>query len=251
MKIIELEETASTNTYLASYEPTPSDPITVATTEYQTAGRGQGANTWESERSKNLLFSIMVHPTALPAAHAFALSEAIALSIREAIQIPNAVTVKWPNDIYVGDCKIAGILIENVLQGQHIRRSIIGCGVDVNQEEWRFINHQSPTPISFRQILGHKVERRKVLNTILDNFTRRYADIQCGHFDVLHADYLAALYRRTGLHPYREPAPDAPVFMAEIADVEPSGHLVLRDSDDHLRRYAFKEVMYVASEVFT
>ena len=282
ISIIELQETASTNTFLTNYTPATPSPITVVTTEYQTAGRGQGTNTWESERGKNLLFSIMVHPAALPVTHAFAISEAIALSIRDAITSlidelrffkcqaspldermsdncrmmntgcnsyssiinnKSSIKVKWPNDIYVDNYKIAGILIENILQGQHIRRSIIGCGVDVNQEEW----HQSSIikPISLRQLLGHDVERRKVLDTILKLFGCRYEAIQHGDFDALHAEYLAALYRRTGLHPYREAAADAPVFLAEIADVEPSGHLLLRDANGHLRRYAFKEVMYI------
>ena len=284
--LIELKETVSTNTFLASYEAPHPSPITVVTTEYQTAGRGQGTNTWESERGKNLLFSIKVHPTALPITHAFALSEVIALSIRDAVAsfidelscnssiIDNkpSITVKWPNDIYVGDRKIGGILIENLFQGQQIRRSIIGCGVDVNQEKWELlmndncklkntdcvennantprssiINHYSSFihPISLRQLLGRDVDRREVLDAILENFERRYKDIQNGRFDVLHADYLAVLYRRTGFHAYREPAPDAPVFMSEIAGVEPSGHLILRDTEGRLRRYAFKEIMYI------
>lgn len=275
-KMIELDETVSTNSFLRDYRPLQPVDITLVTAEYQTAGRGQGTNSWESERGKNLLFSLLVNPTSLPAAQAFVLSEAIALSIREAIAcfIREEVTIKWPNDIYVGDCKIAGILIENTLQGSAVVRSIIGCGVDVNQESFRFpllnrqaslqaeqpivnsaspivnselsiINSESPIvncPISLRQLLGHDVERRFVLEAIIDGFTRRYELIQRGTFAPIADEYRAALYRRTGLHPFRDA--DEP-FEAEIADVELSGHLVLRRSDGRLSRYAFKEVSFL------
>lgn len=276
-KMIELDETVSTNSFLRNYRPLQPVDITLVTAEYQTAGRGQGTNCWESERGKNLLFSLLVNPASLPAAQAFVLSEAIALSIREAIArfireviarfIREEVTIKWPNDIYVGDCKIAGILIENTLQGSTVARSIIGCGVDVNQESFRFpllnrqaslqaehptVNSESPimnselsivnTPISLRQLLGHDVERRFVLEAIIDDFTRRYELIQRGTFAPITDDYRAALYRRTGFHPFRDAEGS---FDAEIADVELSGHLILRRSDGRLSRYAFKEVSFL------
>jgi len=275
-KMIELDAIVSTNSFLRDYRPLQPVDITLVTAEYQTAGRGQGTNSWESERGKNLLFSLLVNPASLPAAQAFVLSEAIALSIREAITpfIREEVTIKWPNDIYVGDCKIAGILIENTLQGSAVARSIIGCGVDVNQETFRFpllsrqaslqaehptVNSESPimnselsitnselsivnTPISLRQLLGHDVERRFVLEAIIDGFTRRYELIQRGTFAPIADEYRAALYRRTGFHPFRDA--DGP-FEAEIADVELSGHLVLRRPTGRLSRYAFKEVSFL------
>ena len=268
-KMIELDETVSTNSFLRDYRPLQPVDITLVTAEYQTAGRGQGTNCWESERGKNLLFSLLVNPASLPAAQAFVLSEAIALSIRAAITpfIPEEVTIKWPNDIYVGDCKIAGILIENTLQGSAVARSIIGCGVDVNQETFRFpllnrqaslqaehptVNSESPimnselsivnTPISLCQLLGHDVERRFVLEAIIDGFTRRYELIQRGTFAPIADEYRAALYRRTSFHPFRDADGS---FEAEIADVELSGHLVLRRPDGLLSRYAFKEVSFL------
>ena len=290
-KMIELDAIVSTNSFLRDYRPLQPVDITLVTAEYQTAGRGQGTNCWESERGKNLLFSLLVNPASLPATQAFVLSEAIALSIREAIArfireaitpfIREEVTIKWPNDIYVGDCKIAGILIENTLQGSAVARSIIGCGVDVNQETFRFpllnrqaslqaehptVNSESPimnsespilnselsitnsewsivnTPISLRQLLGHDVERRFVLEAIIDGFTRRYELIQRGTFAPIADEYRAALYRRTGFHPFRDA--NGP-FEAEIADVELSGHLVLRCPTGRLSRYAFKEVSFL------
>jgi len=273
-KMIELDETTSTNTFLATYRPPTTTDITLVTAEYQSGGRGQAGNSWESERGQNLLFSLLVTPASLPATHLFLLSEAIALSIRDAVaqvltapssflpapasSIPasvrdHSVTVKWPNDVYVGDKKIAGILIENTLRGPFVDRCIIGCGVNVNQQ--RFLS-DAPNPVSLRQLVGCDLERSFVLEYIIDVFARRYDAITASlHRSPLtahpsplapapsvHSDYLAALYRRTGLHSYRDASGP---FRAEIADVEPTGHLVLRDEAGHLRRYAFKEVEYL------
>ena len=245
--VIHLEETVSTNTFLATYTPASPTEITIVTTDYQSAGRGQATNRWESERGKNLLFSILVTPGNLPATHLFALSEAIALSIHEAIaevrtssvQAPTYAdekwrgTVKWPNDIYVGDSKISGILIENSLRGQYVNRSIIGCGVNINQTDFLFpslipipsalqsaqrgaphldnpqplASPQLPTPVSLRQLVGHDVDRQQVLDSIVDRFLHRYRTIHDGQPDTLaalHAEYLVALYRRQGFHAYTD-----------------------------------------------
>ena len=255
---IELDEVDSTNTFLRGYRPAQLATLTLVTAEHQTAGRGQGTNHWEAETGKNLLFSLLLQPASLPVSQMFVLSEAIALSILEAVQqaltatpphplgtgfsteaaAQEAVTVNWPNDVYVRDLKIAGILIENELTGQHLGRSIIGCGVNVNQQ--RFLS-DAPNPVSLYQLLQHETERRFVLEDIMAAFTRRYEDILQGNYTSIHAEYLSALYRRTGFHPYRDA--DG-TFLAEIADVEPSGHLVLRDERGLLRRYAFKEVAF-------
>lgn len=259
-QMIELDEVNSTNSYLAGYRPPRPTDITLVTAEYQTAGRGQTGNSWESERSQNLLFSLLLHPHSLPAAQMFVLSEAIALAIRGAIisflndksvrNRPSAleVTVKWPNDIYVNDCKIGGILIENTLRGQYIDRCIIGCGVNINQATF---HSDAPNPVSLRQLLGHDVERRFVLEAIIDNFNHHYSSLQSSEATTaateIHSAYLAALYRRQGLHPYRLPSSPTP-FLAEIADVQSSGHLILRDPSGALHRFAFKEVSFDYSE---
>lgn len=255
--MIELDETTSTNSFLADYRPARGSELTLVTAEYQSAGRGQKGNTWESARSMNLLFSLAIQPESLPAGCVFLLSEMMALSIRDALATflgkeltaAPAVGVKWPNDIYVGDSKIAGILIENDLRGGLVGRCIIGCGVNINQE---FFESDAPNPISLRQLLGHEVERSFVLDAIIMNFRRYYSAL---HADLasrgrdsevppLHEAYRRALYRGTGFYPYIDTS-SSEQFSAEIADVEPTGHLLLRDSQGNLRRYAFKEVSFV------
>lgn len=255
-RMIELEGIDSTNSFLAQYRPPHPTDITLVTAEYQTAGRGQKGNTWESAPGKNLLFSLLVKPNLLPAERVFVVSEAIALSIREAIEATieeeggatasshPCLTVKWPNDIYADEKKIAGILIENTLAGQHIGQCIIGCGVDVNQRQFE---GDAPNPVSIGQLTGKEVERRFVLEKIMEGFTRRYTQIQSGHYDAIHQDYLAALYHRTGQHDYMDlTAGEGEPFRASIADVEPDGHLILSDTEEHTRRFAFKEVAFVS-----
>lgn len=259
-QMVELGTTTSTNTYLRDYRPPCPAEMTLVTAEYQTAGRGQTGNSWESEAGRNLLFSIGVRPHDVEAGQVFVMSEAIALSIREAVEAEYVrhgatgdgaallpVCVKWPNDIYVGESKIAGILIENTIAGSHLGQCIIGCGVNVNQRGFRFpdaapAGSDVPRPTSLAVLTGRDTERQLLLDDIVVRFRRYYEAISQGRRADIHADYMSALYRRSGLHRY---ADADGLFLAETEGVEPDGHLVLRDSDGRRRRYAFKEVRFV------
>ena len=117
MKRIALDETISTNRYAKEMPEDESHELTLVTAEFQTAGRGAGTNTWESERSQNLLFSLISYPKRLQANQMFALSEVTALAIRDALSsYAPGFLIKWPNDIYYNDKKIVGMLIENDLR---------------------------------------------------------------------------------------------------------------------------------------
>ena len=205
----------------------------VVVADYQTSGRGCGTNTWESERGKNMLFSVMIHPVQLPVQRQFHISMAISLAIVEALeQQIGDVSIKWPNDIYWRNAKICGILIENTLQGSRIKDSVIGVGLNVNQ---RAFHSDAPNPVSLWQIHGQETDREQLLRDILRNFDKFLSmDIR--------KQYLSRLYRRKGFHPYVD-ANGA--FMAEIVDVEDDGHLLLCDEGGCRRRYAFKEVQFV------
>ena len=151
-EIVHITETDSTNQWVKSHR---GDHPFCVMADYQTAGRGCGTNRWESERGKNLLFSLLLHPKQIPASKQFHISMAISLSIIEALgQHVADLSIKWPNDIYWRNGKIAGILIENTLKGNIIKDSIIGVGLNVNQRH--FIS-DAPNPVSMRQILGHDV----------------------------------------------------------------------------------------------
>ena len=243
MKRIALDETISTNRYAKEMPEDESHELTLVTAEFQTAGRGAGTNTWESERSQNLLFSLISYPKGLQANQMFALSEVTALAIRDALSsYTPGFQIKWPNDIYHNDKKIVGMLIENDLRGKWVYRSIIGVGVDINQT--RFLS-DAPNPVSLAQILGKKVDRDQVLNSILQRFIYYYGIMEEECYSELHQLYMQHLYRKDALHPYSD---EGGIFRARIRDVEPTGHLVLEDGNGRLRRYDFKEVRFISEE---
>jgi len=231
-KVIHIGETDSTNRWLRE-QTTGTDDVAVWT-DYQTAGRGCGTNTWESERGQNLTFSLLIHPHELRANRQFAISMAISLAIADVLSGYFAdVSIKWPNDIYWHDRKICGILIENRLNGPMVRDSIIGIGLNVNQ---RLFVSDAPNPVSMWQILGRETDREEVLLQVLERFSP---------YDVCPVDadrYLSMLYRREGYHAYSDAQG---LFEARLVTVEADGHLLLEDRDGRQRRYAFKEVTFI------
>lgn len=230
-KIVHIEETDSTNRWLRQ-QGGDGDMVVVA--NYQTAGRGCGTNTWESEWGQNLLFSILLHPHAVPAVRQFHISMAVSLAIAEALeQHIGDVSIKWPNDIYWRDGKIAGILIEHTLQGAVIKDSIVGVGLNVNQQQFF---SGAPNPVSLWQISGHATDREQLLHDILQRFSRLLTEAD------VRPRYMARLYRRRGFHPY---ADAEGAFMARVADVKDDGHLVLVDDSGQELTYAFKEVTFI------
>lgn len=244
-KVIHIDETDSTNGWLrenirtfsplspSGGSPDSGEQAVTVVADYQTAGRGCGTNTWESERGKNLTFSMLIHPKDIPARQQFHISMAASLAVCEALgQHIGDLSIKWPNDIYWRNGKIGGMLIENLLQGDVIRDSIIGIGLNVNQQAFR---SGAPNPVSMWQITGQETDRQQLLDDILrcmDHYL--YHDVR--------PQYLQMLYRRKGFHPY---ADGDGAFMAEIVEVEDDGHLVLLDDSGQRRRYAFKEVQFV------
>ena len=205
----------------------------------QTAGRGQRGNTWEAEPGRNLTFSVMLRPHAIRPADAFLLSmltaRAIACTLSRILGVD--VQLKWPNDIYVGDRKLAGILIENTFSGSLYDRAVLGVGLNVNQTV--FIS-DAPNPVSMAQIAG----REFLLDTVLEAIVADIVDaVDSFHPDVdsaaLVGDYNAMLWRRDGVHLWHDNLTGEDL-RASIARVEPSGHLVLATIPE--RRYAFKEI---------
>jgi len=242
-RYILVRETGSTNTYLnrlAKIFPGG----TVIYTNKQTAGRGQKGNHWESEPGKNLAFSMLLKDLPVKARDQFAISQAIALAVRDTLADAggDGFTVKWPNDIYWHDYKIAGILIENSLSGKDIAYSIVGVGVNINQEQ--FVS-DAPNPISLKQITHSEHDLLALLHQMcecieqtLNNLTNARAK------DDLHKRYIAALYRNDGeAHPFEDAQGNR--FAAVIDEVAPTGELMLRHTDGDVRTYLFKEVKHV------
>lgn len=239
-----VKETTSTNDYLANLcrESKAKEFYTVVA-ESQTKGKGQRGNTWESESGKNLTFSIVLYPTALEANKQFILSMLAALACHEALSnYTDGFSIKWPNDIYWKDKKIGGILIENELEGKYITQSIIGIGLNINQETF---HSDAPNPVSLKQIIGADANLQEILMKVVHGIIGGYRQLEA-YFSItqlaIGALYRKHLYRNKGLFPYRDAQGD---FMAEHQEVEPDGHLVLKDEEGTLRRYAFKEVTFI------
>lgn len=235
-KRIALEEIDSTNIYINKVE----GEAVVVTAEYQTAGRGQGTNRWESQRGKNLLFSLKVSPTWMLPRHQFRLSMAGALAVKDALEkLTEGISLKWPNDIYWHDKKISGTLILTSISGRYLQSMVYGVGINVNQEE--FLS-DAPNPVSLKQILGHDTDREALLSSILERFEHYYEMLHEGREKDVALLYHASLYRREGFFTYED---EAGRFEAETVGVSENGHLILRDTEGRERNYEFKEVKFI------
>ncbi|PTL33292.1 biotin--[acetyl-CoA-carboxylase] ligase [Prevotella sp. oral taxon 376] len=239
-KIIHLKETDSTSSRLSDYQPPEDEEMTVVRADYQTAGRGNGANTWESEPGKNLLFSVMVHPKHVPVQRQFLLSEAEALAVKEVLdRYADGFTLKWPNDIYWNDRKISGTIIETRIGKEGVKRCIYGTGINVNQREF---HGDAPNPVSLCQITGHELDLDHLFEQMLDAIEKYLGMLRENRFQDITALYHDALYRARGFHRFRDRMGE---FEGSIVEVEDDGRLILRDRQCHLRSYAFKEVEFL------
>ena len=195
----------------------------------QTAGRGQRGNTWEAAPRQNITMSIMLRPEALPVSRQFEVSEAVALGVVDLLDelgIDGA-KVKWPNDIYVGDKKICGILIENSLSGKMIARSIAGIGLNVNQTE--FLSG-APNPVSLSQLTGRGYDVCEVAARLAECVLNRFGRDN-------HAEYRRRLWRGEGQWAWQTATGEE--FTAEIVEVMADGRLVLSGRTE---AFSFKEV---------
>ncbi|MCQ2376109.1 MAG: biotin--[acetyl-CoA-carboxylase] ligase [Salinivirgaceae bacterium] len=239
-KIVELDEVDSTNDYLkllAEKNELP-EGYTVITTE-QTSGRGQQGNVWESEPGKNLSISILLRPDFLPANQMFMLSKVVAIAIIDYLNsLGKEFLIKWPNDIYFEDQKISGTLIENQFVGNKIAYSIVGIGLNVNQQI--FIS-DAPNPVSLYNIFDHEFDRDEVLRKLLNQIEVWYQMLADGWYNKINEIYFSHLYRCVGFHDFTTANG---VLRAQIEDVEPNGRLVLRDIDGNISKYYFKEVAF-------
>ena len=241
-RIIRLEETDSTNRYLKQLvrEERPEEGSLVIA-DYQTEGRGQMGNSWYSGRGDNLLFSLLIYPRQLPANESFILSRVTSLALKNLLDsFTDDIRIKWPNDIYWKDKKIAGILIENDIQGKEIDNTVIGIGLNVNQQIFPV---DLANPVSLRQITGIQHNREHLLELFMREFFLLYRDLQEGLKTDIEDEYMLDLYRVNDYYWFED---SKGRFKAKIETVLSSGHLVLRTLDsDEERRYTFKEVSFM------
>ena len=241
--IIRLETIDSTNSYLRDeacnlWKKIEHEDLVVVTAKHQTAGRGQRGNTWSSNAGENLLFSILVRPgTALHVARQFFLSQATAVALHDAMQQYGIdVRLKWPNDIYAGNRKLAGILLELDYSGTYVEQAIIGIGLNVNQQTFPMMDR---IPVSMKMLKERDFIPDDILDTILGSFEHYYQELRNGNGGTIAAEYTKLLL---GLGEERTFVDKESRFQAVIEGVENDGHLLIRRNDGTLQRYAFKEI---------
>lgn len=240
-----LEETPSTNVTLAEMlraNRPPEGSVLIARS--QTAGRGIDTNSWESEPGKNLTFSMVLYPQFLPVDEQFLLTEAVSLGILKVVSrlLPGMKTaIKWPNDIYAGDKKLCGILIQNSVIGDRFEYAVVGVGVNVNQEVFR---SDAPNPVSLCRLTGDTYDLHQLLMDITQSVMSHYEAMEV-HPQKTKAEYLAHLYRMKEWHPY-EIAGKAVTAM--ITGTSTYGELMLEGRDGTPYRCGLKEVKFIRDQ---
>lgn len=241
--IISLATVDSTNRYMRDeaeelWSRHGHDGFVVVTAEHQTAGRGQRGNVWNSNAGENLLFSILVRPgEILKVTEQFLLSQTVALALHDTMQHYGIdVKLKWPNDIYVGKSKLAGILLELDYAGNSVEQAIIGIGINVNQKEFPIMDR---IPVSMKMLKEENFALDGILKTFIDSFEHRYLQLCSGNRDALAAEYTSLLL---GIKEKRVFNDKDGHFEGVIKGVEDDGHLLVQRNDGSTGRYAFKEV---------
>jgi BirA family transcriptional regulator, biotin operon repressor / biotin---[acetyl-CoA-carboxylase] ligase len=241
-KIHYFESLDSTNLKLKKLAKDGTLPeLSVVVAKDQTAGRGQPGNYWESEAGKNLTFSVYIQPDFLIVQQQFCITQMVTLALMDVLKpLYSNVSIKWPNDIYADDYKLAGILIENNLKGNTISDTIIGIGLNLNQTIFK---SNAPNPISLCQLTGKEHSIEEILKPFLSAFVSRYINwMEAHNNEEMKEAYLQNLYRSSGWHWYSDKTGR---FEACFSDIKEDGHLQLRTRTEEIRTYAFKEVSFI------
>ena len=243
--VIELKETISTNIYLSELiNKIELQEGTVISALKQIGGRGHGANKWESESGKNLTFSIILSPFFLPIEKQFLLNEVVSLGVYDftkqiLIKHENDIKIKWPNDIYIGEKKVCGILIENYITEKTFKHAIIGIGVNINQE--KFIS-DAPNPISFKNISNKEYDLKNCLSILCICIEKRYNQLIDYQYQEITNDYHSALYR---LNEKSEFYYMNKKIYATIKGITEYGKLILENEYSQIIKCDFNEIKII------
>ncbi len=241
-KIIHLPETESTNTFAMDLvsKTNPSEGTCVIS-DYQADGKGQIGRFWHSEASKNILISYIFYPSLLQVRDQFYLNIISGLAVRDTIaSFVENVHIKWPNDIYVGDRKIAGILVQNTLRESYIKATVIGIGINVNQTIFPI---DIPNPTSLALQTDKLFDISQVVALLSARLEFYYLKLKNGYQGVLMEMYLNHLYRKDEWAVYRDS--ENHIFTGMILGVDDQGRLVIRMENEALRSFSFREIGFV------
>jgi len=240
INLISLSSVDSTNNYargLLMKGDVP--PRTVVSAAFQTGGRGQSGNMWESEPDSNLLVSMILYPESIRPEEQFSISMVVSSGVMNMLsRYISGVKIKWPNDLYAGNDKIAGILIENAIAGESIVHSIAGIGINVNQK--RFLS-DAPNPVSLSILTGKEYNTGELLDELIESVTSCYNTAIRGGREDLIKQYHSSLWRMNEWHYFRT---KEGTFKGMIVGTDRLGCLMVRDENGVTFNYAFKEIEY-------
>ncbi len=247
--VLIVDETDSTSNYLSrmlSEEDLPDGFAVIA--KHQTAGRGQIGHCWKSEYDKNLLFSLLLHPTFIHIADQFYLMRAVAVAIVEILRNgfrTDSFVIKWPNDIYYNDRKLCGFIVDNLLMGNQITHSIVGVGMNVNQTNFDL---DLPNPISIANIVGRNSDTYLLFKDFQSNIMKEYRLLRDDdiNFEYLNNRYLGMIYKFGEWAKYSDSNGE---FEGRIIDIEPTGRAVIQHKGGEFRKYYIGEVEYIHETV--
>jgi len=245
--IIYLSKVNSTNSYaIQQIENNALSHGDVIFTLNQESGKGQGDNIWESESGSNLHVSIILSPKMIDASEQFVLTQLISLAIVNLINsylsnitVNQQLKIKWPNDIYVGDKKIAGILFQNFIKGNKIEYSIVGIGINVNQKEFF---SSAPNPISIIHFINKATDVNQLLDELLLNVGAYYEKYTFENkFSELKLEYLKNLYKYNNWTTYSD---SEGVFKGKITGIDEYGRLIVMQESGVEKLYMYKEIKF-------
>ncbi|MEL6140269.1 MAG: biotin--[acetyl-CoA-carboxylase] ligase [Bacteroidota bacterium] len=225
---------------------------TVIRADYQTAGRGQAGNYWHSSLGQNLLFSVVLYPEGFAAGELFRLTQVLCLSVAAVLQkhfenqndVAQTIRIKWPNDVYVGERKIAGILVQNSLQGQQVKWSVAGVGLNVNESD--FPTELQKTATSLRQ-LSHSKESISLKHCLAEITATLKSKLeyygQPSRYPALDAAYHSLLYRRDIPSKFRRTATGTS-FAGTIRGVQPDGRLQIEKEGGAIELFDLKSIAF-------
>lgn len=240
-KIIKFDGIDSTNNYatkIAGNSEVFEGTMVLANEQF--SGRGQINNTWESEPGANVLASIIFYPEFLPVHYQFMLSKVVSLGVTDCVSTyVEEVKVKWPNDIYVGNKKVAGILIENSIMGMNIGWSVAGIGLNVNQMVFQ---SNAPNPVSIAMLLGNKIPLSEVVSRLCKCIDKWYTKLKNNEANTINQAYIEHLYRFGIESDYHD---KEGFFRGKICAINKIGQLQIEKTNGVIGTYHFKEVVFL------
>ena len=247
--IVHIPEVESTNTHaLNLYNAQKLKEGDIIFTYNQLQGRGQAANDWESQKGKNLTVSIVLEPTMINASDQFIITQLVSLSIYDTLftYLPSIdLKIKWPNDIYYGNNKLGGVLVQNIIAGNDISASIIGIGININQDVFM---SDAPNPISLKLITGNEYDIETILDELANAISKNYELMNdIAGSNVFKDSYMSKLYHYNSFSAFKD---KDGIFTGKIIDIDEIGRLVIEDNFGIPRSYMFKEVEFIDSGNF-